>query len=129
MKSRTLHLLLAVILTRADTDAQDANDRAYIAPTFPDPAVPMIQLPTDFKAQRVNTEVYLQVQRAGVKPGRGLRGERGSSFEILKYSDSGIRYVAWPFLSERFLISLLPGAVYAKAYPTPLVVLVTVYQA
>ena len=110
MKSRTQLLFVAVMLIGTVAVAQDANERAYMAPTFQDPAVPMIQLPTDFKAQRVNTEVYLQAQGEGAKPGRGLlqkgdlggdwgrRGEIGSSIDILNVKGPGAVRHIWQLI-------------------------------
>lgn len=91
MKSRTQLPFVAVMLIGTVAVAQDAKERAYMAPTFPDPAVPMIQLPADFKTQRVNTE-------AGLK--------KGGSVDILNVKGPGAVRHIWQLFGRNLEIEI-----------------------
>ncbi len=68
-----------------------AQDPASITSTFPDPAVPMIQLPMDFRTQRVNTQVNLK---------------KGESVEILDVKGPGAVRSIWQLFAENLEIEV-----------------------
>ena len=80
-------ILVISLTSLAGTHAQEAS----LPATFPDPAVPMIQLPTDFKTHRVNTEVVLK---------------KGESVDILNVNGSGAVRSIWQLFAENLEIEV-----------------------
>ena len=60
MKTVRIFQLLTTLLVSTFAIAQDLGNLAGVASTFQDPAVLMIQLPIDFKSQRVYTQIDLK---------------------------------------------------------------------
>lgn len=71
--------------------AQDPEKAVGIPTTFPDPAVPMIQLPMDFQTQRVNTQVNLK---------------KGDSVDILNVTGPGAVRSIWQLFAENLEIEV-----------------------
>jgi hypothetical protein len=83
--------LVPVLLIGSFAVAQDGGNSGPIHSTFPDPAVPMIQLPTEFRTQRTNTEAALK---------------KGESVDILNVKGPGAVRSIWQLFAQNLEIEV-----------------------
>ena len=110
MKTVRIFQLLTTRLVSTFAIAQDLGNLAGVASTFQDPAVPMIQLPMDFKSQRVYTQIDLK---------------KGEFVDIMNVKGPGAVRSIWQLFADHMEIEVtVDGTVQpqarvpAKATPT-----------
>jgi len=99
----TMHKLVSsvVVLISLLSLAGIQAEETFMPATFSDPAVPMIQLPTDFKTHRVNTEIALK---------------KGQSADILNVKGPGAVRSIWQLFADNFDIEItVDGAAIPQA--------------
>lgn len=91
MKTIRILQLLPTLLVSNFALAQDPGNPAGVPSTFQDPAVPMIQLPMDFKSQRVYTQIDLK---------------KGESVDIMNVKGPGAVRNIWQLFAENMEIEV-----------------------
>ena len=87
--------LLHALLISSIAVAQEQENPGGIPSTFQDPAVPMIQLPTDFRSQRVHTQIDLK---------------KGESVDILNVKGPGAVRNIWQLFAQNMEIEMTVDA-------------------
>jgi hypothetical protein len=101
MKTVRIFQLLTTLLVSTFAIAQDLGNLAGVASTFQDRAVPMIQLPMDFKSQRVYTQIDLK---------------KGEFVDIMNVKGPGAVRSIWQLFADHMEIEVtVDGAVQPQA--------------